>query len=217
MSPMASKAAAQSRPDDSLPGIFCIEGEWSEDFRERLSVRPVLELLEHLKVAQWVHRDAATVPEFSYYLEKWASDSYREFGVLWLASHGDRALLSLNGSEDGSLGLDDLEKQLKNACAGRVIYFASCSMLTESDERLQKFVQRTGARAVIGYRKDIVWTEAAAFEIFLLQQLVMHVRSSGIFKRLVEDHPVLSRRLGLVIATKTAVHKTPLRRSSGDS
>lgn len=67
---------------DDQSGIFCLEGEWDSDLTRRLSVRPVLELLEQLGVAPWIHRDVATVSEFQYYLAKWVSDEYEDFPVL---------------------------------------------------------------------------------------------------------------------------------------
>lgn len=196
---------------EDLPGIFCLEGEWDSDLTNRLSVRPVLELLEHLGVAQWIHRDVATRAEFEYYLGKWTSHGYANFPVLWLAMHGDKALISLSDGEQASLSMDELEGVLAGNCAGKVVYFASCSTLKEDPKRLQQFAKRTGARAVIGYRRNVLWSEAAAFEVLLLQELTTRVKSNGIFKRLQEDHPVLAKRLGLVIATKTEVYRTALR------
>jgi len=198
---------------DSQPGIFCLEGEWDDDLTSRLSVRPVLELLDHLDVARWVHRDVATASEFAYYLAKWTSAEYERFPVLWLAIHGDSAAIRMSGDDDGSLTMDELEEMLAGACAGKVIYFASCSTLKEDPKRLQQFAKRTGARAVIGYRKNVLWSEAASFEMLLLQELVTRVKSNGIFKRLQEDHPVLAKRLGLVVATKNEVYRTALRTS----
>ena len=202
---------------EDLPGIFCLEGEWDSDLTRRLSVRPVLELLEQLEVAQWIHRDVATLSEFEYYLEKWISEEYSRFSVLWLAMHGDRATIALSGDEEGSLTMDELEDLLAGRCAGKVVYFASCSTLKEDPKRLQQFAKRTGARAVIGYRKNVAWSEAAAFEVLLLQELATRVKSNGIFKRLQEDHPVLAKRLGLVVATKNEVYRTSLRTTKASS
>ena len=196
---------------EDLPGIFCLEGEWDSDLTRRLSVRPVLELLEQLGVAQWIHRDVATRAEFEYYLDKWTSDDYTAFPVLWLAMHGDAAAISLSGGDQGSLTMDELEEVLVGACAGKVVYFASCSTLKEDPKRLQQFAKKTGARAVIGYRKNVDWSDAAAFEVLLLQELATRVKSNGIFKRLQDDHPVLAKRLGLVVATKNEVYRTALR------
>lgn len=202
---------------ENLPGIFCLEGEWDSDLTSRLSVRPVLELLEQLQVAQWIHRDVATYSEFEYYLGKWTSDEYSRFPVLWLAMHGGAATISLSGGEEGSLSMDELEEILVGACAGKVVYFASCSTLKEDPKRLQQFAKRTGARAVIGYRKNVGWSEAAAFEVLLLQELATRVQSNGIFKRLQEDHPVLAKRLGLVVATRNEVYRTALRSAKASS
>ena len=47
--------------------------------------------------------------------------------------------------------------------------------------------------------------------MLLLQELVTRVKSNGIFKRLQDDHPVLAKRLGLVVATKNEVYRTALR------
>lgn len=199
---------------ETLPGIFCLEGEWDSDLTRRLSVRPVLELLEQLDVAQWIHRDVATRSEFEYYLDRWTSDEYSRFSVLWLAMHGDSATISLSGDEEGSVAMDELEEFLAGRCAGKVVYFASCSTLKEDPKRLQQFAKRTGARAVIGYRKNVDWSEAAAFEVLLLQELATRVKSNGIFKRLQEDHPVLAKRMGLVVATKNEVYRTTLRSSA---
>ncbi|MGP9736084.1 DUF6642 family protein [Brachybacterium sp. AOP42-C2-15] len=202
---------------EELPGIFCLEGEWDSDITRRLTVRPVLELLEHLDVAQWIHRDVATRAEFGYYLDKWVSEDYADFGVLWLAMHGGSAVVSMSGDAHGDIELDELEEMLKGACAGRVIYFASCSTLKEDPKRLQQFAKRTGARAVIGYRKDVDWAQAASFELLLLQELATSVKGSGIFQRLQDDHPVLAKRLGLVVATKTNVYRTALRSTKAAS
>lgn len=198
---------------ENTSGIFCLEGEWDSDLTSRLSVRPVLELLEQLGVAQWIHRDVATRSEFEYYIEKWTSEEYADFSVLWLAMHGDSAAISMSADFEGSLTMDELEAMLAGACAGKVVYFASCSTLKEDPRRLQQFARKTGARAVIGYRKNVDWSDAAAFEMLLLQELATRVRSNGIFKRLQEDHPVLAKRLGLVVATKNEVYRTALRTS----
>ena len=53
--------------------------------------------------------------------------------------------------------------------------------------------------------------------MLLLQELATRVKSNGIFKRLQEDHPVLAKRLGLVVATKNKVYRTALRTSKASA
>lgn len=79
---------------EGQPNTFCLEGEWDSDLTRRLSVRPVLELIE---AVPWRHRDVLTRPEHEYYLEKWTLDGYADFPVLWLAVHGSKTSITLSG------------------------------------------------------------------------------------------------------------------------
>lgn len=107
-------------------GIFCLEGEWSSDLRERVSVRPLLTLLEHLGISQSIHRDVATTDEFEYYVSKWQQKRYDPYKVLYLAMHGDAGSIHLGRD---AVSLDDLEAMMRGACKGKVIYFGSCLTL----------------------------------------------------------------------------------------
>jgi hypothetical protein len=185
-----------------LPGIFCLEGEWDSDLRRRESVLPMLELLERLAIAQSIHRDVATKDEFFYYLKKWGQRGYHNYFILYLASHGDSGRLELGKD---AVTIDELEEELADKADGGVIYFGSCLTLVTDDDRLKRFVKRTGASVVVGYRAEIDWLEAAAFELMLLERLLRGERSGAFFRRLTKDHGKFASDLGLVAATARAV------------
>lgn len=187
----------------ALPGVFCLEGEWDRDLRQRMSVEPVLELLERIRLARYIHRDVATITEFEYYLKKWGQKGYHDFEVLYLAMHGEEGMLHLGKD---SLSLDDLADLLKGKAAGRIIYFASCSTMMEDEDALKTFVRTTGAKAAIGYWLDIDWLDAAGFEVFLLERLLRGSRSDAFFRGITSDHPGLVDKLGLTVATKSRVY-----------
>jgi hypothetical protein len=187
----------------ALPGVFCLEGEWDRDLRQRLSVEPVLELLERLRLARYIHRDVATVSEFEYYLKKWGQKGYHEFEVLYLAMHGDMGTLHLGKD---SLTLNDLDGLIQGKAANRVIYFASCSTMLEDEEALKSFVKSTGARAAIGYWLDIDWLDSVGFEVFLLERLLRQNRTDAFFRGITREHPELVPKLGLTVATKRYVY-----------
>lgn len=192
-------------------GIFCLEGEWSSDLRDRRSVKPILTLLEQLNIADSVHRDVATRDELEHYIGKWQQKRYDGYRVLYLAMHGDPGTVYLGRDE---LSLDELEQILAGSCKGKVIYFGSCLTLKGNNDRLQRFARATGARAVVGYRREVDWLESAAFEVLLLDRLVMGIRSDAVFNNLVRDHGRFAKSLGLVVATRAQVHKVPLRVSA---
>lgn len=186
-----------------LPGVFCLEGEWDSDLRQRVSVEPVLELLERLRLAQYIHRDVATLPEFEYYLKKWGQKRYRDFPILYLAMHGEEGMLHLGRD---SLALADLADLMEGKADRGIVYFASCSTMMHDEEALKEFVKRTGATAAIGYWQDVDWLEAAGFEVFLLERLLRGNRSDAFFRGITREHPELTGKLGLTVATKTQVY-----------
>lgn len=192
-------------------GIFCLEGEWTSDMRHEQSVKPILTLLSQLGVAESIHRDVATRVELEHYLSKFQQKRYDDYKVLYLAMHGYPGAVHLGRDE---LTLDELEDLLRGKCKGKVIYFGSCLTLKTEPKRIQEFARATGARAVVGYRKPVDWLESAAFEVLLLDRLTTGWRSDALFNHLARDHGVFAKSLGLVVATKTQVHRIALRQSA---
>lgn len=184
------------------PGIFCLEGEWDSNMRQRDSVAPVLDLLERLRVAQVIHRDVATKQELWYYLKRWCQKGYDDFSVLSLVSHGDNGCLDFGHDK---ITLDEIAEFIDGRARGRVIYFGSCLTLAQVDEDLTGFVKRAGAKAVVGYSKVIPWLESAAFEVLLLDRMLRNNRSDAFFNHLVRDHGDFANNMGLVVATKAKV------------
>lgn len=181
-------------------GVFCLEGEWETDLRKQASVLPVLDLLERLGEIQAIHRNVATIPELRHYLDQWSRPRYKDFYVLYLATHGDKGRLQLSPGQETTL--DALAEMLGPSAESCYIYFGSCLTLFNEREA-QAFVTKTGAAAVLGYRADVEWLEGAAFEVILLASLASHYgRPATLFKRLMERHGQLASLYKFVMVTK---------------
>lgn len=151
-------------------GIFCLEGDWDQDLRTTITTLPFLELLAQVNrpPIPSIRRDIGTTAEFEYYLKKWCQKRYARYPILYLGFHGDPGMLYLGGQRNSQIDLDWLEERLAGRCQGRVIHFGSCGTLATHGTRLNRFLSRTGAQAVCGYKVDVDWLLAAAFEIILL-------------------------------------------------
>lgn len=181
-------------------GVFCLEGEWDSDLRKRATVLPVLDLLERLGHIQAIHRNVATLPELRHYLEQWSNPRYKDFYVLYLSTHGDKGLLQWSVGHNTTL--DDLAEMLEGSAEGCYVYLGSCLTLF-NEEKAQTFVIKTGAAAVLGYRKEVDWLEGAAFEVILLAWLASHNgRPETLFKRLMVRHGQLAKLYKFVMVTK---------------
>ncbi|MDI9402438.1 MAG: hypothetical protein QM516_01075 [Limnohabitans sp.] len=161
-------------------GIFCLETDWSE-VRKSASVEPMLALLRSSPLAiPFVHRNVVTNDALNYYLKKWTQRRHDDLPILYLAFHGIEGEVQFGDLRRRSarVTLDELEKELRGKCAGRVIHFGCCQTLGVSQRRLKQFIEETGALAVSGYERDIDWVRSAALDFSLfasIQQNTMTV------------------------------------------
>lgn len=184
----------------STAGVFCLEGEWDHDSLEsRLSVRPLLELLEMLKVSSGtIHRDVATRSELEHYLNRWTEDTESSYTVAYLAFHGTPGGIAL-ASEDVTLA--ELAAYLGQGAKGRTIFVGSCGTLDAPESELREFCRSTGVRGLVGYVNDVDWEKSAAFDILVLSQLLQSTNLKPMVARLQADHPGFVDGLGLKVAT----------------
>jgi len=154
-------------------GIFCLEGDWEPDLRNRVTVDPLFQLLEHSNYPKipYIRRDVGTVQEFEYYLKKWTLKRYIDYPILYFGFHGEPGLLQVGSSRKPITNLDWIEDKLAGKCNKCIIHFVSCGTLDIHGKRLNKFLRITQALAVCGYKEDADWMLSAAFEVILLSEL----------------------------------------------
>jgi hypothetical protein len=194
---MLPKPSPQAR---RRPGIFCLEGEWTNSLTSTLSVRPQLEMLvPHGISAVPIHRDVATREELFYYLDKWLQPGYERYTVGYLAFHGEESCIGLGQEE---VTLDELADSLGERARGRVLYFGSCGTLAAPDGVLHDFVLRTGVKAICGYTKEVEWLYAAAFDFILLPLLLRRRYLKTVYRTLADEHVGFVHGLGFRLVTK---------------
>jgi hypothetical protein len=149
-------------------GIFCLEGLWDTNLKDKSTVRPILELLSESERIPHIHRDCATAAEIGYYVGKWTQAAYRRYPILYFAFHGIPGAIYVGNWEKMSLEqLGALFPRPKKS----VIIFGSCSTVAANRRHLRAFMERTGAIAVCGYKADVHWLRSTAFELMLLSIL----------------------------------------------
>lgn len=155
------------RKKDQNKGIFCLEGHWW-GVKDQTTVEPVLTLLNSQAGYKVPYRryDVATREELDFYLRKWRSTSFSRFPILYLGFHGSPGELHLE--EGRVLSLEDLAERLEGGCKGRVVHFGACGTVDVHGHRLRRFLTRTCARALCGFRAQVHWLESAAFDMLVL-------------------------------------------------
>jgi len=174
------------------PGIFCFEGDWSPDLRTRTSVRRLLEFLSQEERIDFIYRDIGTPEELTYYVNRWRLRSYAAFNIGYFAFHGEPDAIFIGKNR---LNLVDIGEMLNGACAGKVVYFGSCSTLGASPNDVRRFKRMTKAKCVCGYTKDVEWLQSASFELLLFDALTYYQRIDAV-ENYLRRFEALKRQLG---------------------
>jgi hypothetical protein len=183
-------------------GVFCLEGDWSTDLRNPSTVEPLLHMLRQSEYqVPYIHRNIATIDAMAHYIHQWLLKRYHRYPILYLGLHGSSdGFLHLGpGARDPQVTIDELEEGLEGLCSGRVFFFASCGMLDIHGALLNRFLRRTDALAVCGYKGDIDWLGSAAMDLLVLgsfQQQRMTVRGLQRVRRRI-DHDTYGLAKGL--------------------
>jgi hypothetical protein len=149
-------------------GIFCLEGLWENDLRKKPTVEPVLSLLKKRDDIPYIYGNCATPEEFAFYISKCVQKKYQDYPILYLAFHGEKG--SIHISKD-RYDLEDVGDRLADKCKGKVIIVGSCNTLNIDKRHLKRFLKKTGAFAVCGYKTTVDWMQSTAFELLLLNIL----------------------------------------------
>jgi hypothetical protein len=102
-----------------------------------------------------------------FFLKKWKQKTInKKFPILYLAFHGIKGSILITHNKPYSL--TELGNILEDSCEGKVIFFASCETLNTDERRIQSFLKQTKAIAAVGYKQEVDWMLATAFELLVL-------------------------------------------------
>ena len=90
-------------------------------------------------------------------------------------------------------------------------FFDTCKTLKVRDTRIKKFLSDTGAKAVIGYTKDVEWIASAAFELMIFEAFCYRTQMRAVKNMLWTNYPGMVKKLGM----KFEYRCSDLRPSSG--
>lgn len=190
-------------------GIYCIEGRWEYNIRDKSTILPILELLEKRGICDHIYHDCTTQEELEFFLNKWKNKTVsHKYPILYLAFHGKPEHIFLNNKDTYSL--QQLSEFLQDKCYGKVIYFGSCSTLNTDKRKIKTFLENINAIAAIGYMSDIDWIKSTACDLFVFDAL-QHDKldSKGIEKihnKIISDYGDLHKSLDLRVVINDRTH-----------
>ncbi len=191
-------------------GIYCIEGLWDHrNIKDKSSVLPILNLLEIGGYCKYIHHSCATRAELEFFLSKWKQKKVsNKYPILYLAFHGQMEGIYLNNKDHYTM--EDLSQFLEDKCWGNVVHFGSCSTLRMDKRKIQRFMNKTGAIATIGYKEEIDWLLSTVCDLLIFEALQQDKFDSkgirNIEQKIFNEYGNLNKILNLRMVINEKVH-----------
>ena len=172
--------------------VFCLEGDWNLDLRNKSSIAAALEFLQTNCGVKYIHKNCGTRENLQYYLKLWKQKRYQDYTICYLAFHGHPETIKV-GTED--VNLDELAEMLNGSCHNKIIHFGSCNTLDTDERNIRRFLDTTKALAVCGFKTDIDYLESSVFDMLLIENLQQYKDVSKVHTNMHKEHRRLVRKL----------------------
>jgi hypothetical protein len=149
--------------------IFCIEGDWHPDLRQKDTIESALKFMETasgMKI-KYIHRHCSTEQELQNRINEYNKRRYNNFSIFYLAFHGVPNGLKL--SPKTILSLEDLGKMAKNKLKNKIVHLGSCETLNINRKDITNFLQTTGALCVSGFKKEVPFVSSTIFDVLYFE------------------------------------------------
>lgn len=157
------------RTENYKKGIFCIEGLWTPDHRDKSSVKKALDFLELIEGVKTAHRNCINKLALSQLIDDSFQKRYSRYAILYLAFHGEPSKIVVE-KRNKTVSLDEVADMIDGRANGRIIHFGSCRTLETDGWELRRFLKKTNALAVSGYTADVDFVRSSVFDLIYFQQ-----------------------------------------------
>jgi hypothetical protein len=155
--------------------IACLEALWDDNLEERLTAAALLDLAAKISEVKFTLLSCNTREEFEFNINKLCISRIKKAcRVLYLVFHGEPGRISL--SDEVPLSLEELADIMGDRFKGWVVHFSSCSTLAIKENRLKDFIRKTKVSLIIGYTKNMSWSECMAMDLLLFENIANHKR-----------------------------------------
>jgi len=127
---------------------------------------PILKLVSRLHDLKFIYLTCDTREELKHNLNKLKKKP--GYGILYLSFHGHPGQIVLDTLR---IRMESLASYMERGFENWVVHFGSCETIDIEVSRITRFMDATAVSMVLGYKKDVNWSEAAALDLLILDWL----------------------------------------------
>lgn len=179
--------------------IFCLEGDWHQDLRQKDSIENALRFMEtaHVNKINYIHRHVSTKEELQNRINQYTTKKYEQFSILYLAFHGVPNGLKL--SPTNILTLNELSEMCEGKLQNKILHLGSCETLNISQKKIKEILKQTGALAISGFKKEVPFISSTMFDILYFEICQYYKRMFSIENQMKKYYGKLMKELDFVM------------------
>ena len=177
--------------------VAYLESFWTYAVENRLSVAPVLELLQKKNGTRSALLTCNTTDELKFNLE--IVQHMAGYRILVLGFHGYPGGICM---PDLSIDMESLATFMGKGFRNWVVFFDSCRTMNVGKDRILDFISTTEVKMVIGYRKELDWLDGAAIDLLILNWLQFYKDMRKFWKGFRRAYKDLVGASGMVVYHK---------------
>lgn len=174
--------------------IFCIEGNWNHNLKDKASIKSALDFLDHNVNVSHIYRNCSTIEQLEELLLEAVLRRYKKFGIIYLAFHGDAGMLHIGKRKKAKI--QEIAEILDDKAHDKIIHFGSCSTLNVPKREITTFRKKTGALAVSGYSCDIDFMPSTFLDILYFEFCQRYRKIPPIHRDVKKYYGPMARKLG---------------------
>ncbi len=179
--------------------IFCIEGDWHPDLRQKDTIENALKFMETasgMKI-KYIHRHCSTEEELRNRINEYNKRRYNSFSIFYLAFHGVPNGLKL--SPKTILSLEELAEMAENKLRNKIVHLGSCETLNINKKNIKKFLQTTGALCISGFKKEVPFVSSTIFDVLYFEMCQYYKQIHVIEKHMKSYYGKMMKELDFVM------------------
>lgn len=180
------------RSKNYLKNVFCLEGDWATDLRDRSSVKASLTFMSQNFGVKYIFKQCGTIDNLKFYLEKWKDKKYKDYSICFFAFHGQPGKIEIG---NGLVTLEQLADMLQGSCKDKIIHFATCRVIATDKKRIEKFLEDTGALCVCGYENEVDFLESSIFDMIIIDMFQQYLNMGMVETSIYKNYGKLARKL----------------------
>jgi hypothetical protein len=179
--------------------IFCIEGDWHPDLRQKDTIESALKFMETasgMKI-KYIHRHCSTEQELQNRITEYTKRRYNSFSIFYLAFHGVPNGLKL--SSKTILSLEELAAMAENKLQNKIVHLGSCETLNINRRYIKNFLKTTGALCVSGFKKEVPFVSSTIFDVLYFEMCQYYKQMHIIEKHMKNYYGKMMKELEFVM------------------